>query len=505
MERFLEKNRYRLRSALVAALSTSVLAACAVGPNFHAPEPPATERYTPDPQPTATVSTEVAGGAAQHFAQDADVPAQWWRLLKSEPLDELIRRALQNSPTVASAEATLRSAAESYGGERGALLLPAADGTASATREKTSLASFGLPNGPTVYNNLFSASAQVSYRLDLFGGSRRQLEALRAQTDYQRWELEAARLTLTGNVVTTAVNIASLKAQLAAIHDIVASEREQLAVTERQFAAGTASHADVLAQQAQLAQTEASVPALEKQLAQAGHRLAVLAGETPDHAELNGIELDALTLPTELPVSLPANLIRQRPDVQAAEAQLHQASAQVGVATANLFPALSLTGSIGSDAAHTQDLLGAGSGVWSVAGTLAQPLFHGGQLRAQRRAAIDDLDGAAARYRETVLEALQQVADTLRALESDARDLKAQMAAEGAARDSLAIARRQYTAGVSSHVAVLIAERQYIQARESRVLAQAARYSDSATLFQSLGGDWWNRSPESQFTTGSLR
>ncbi|MGO9595290.1 MAG: efflux transporter outer membrane subunit [Steroidobacteraceae bacterium] len=506
MERFLEKNRYRLRNALVAALSTSVLAACAVGPNFHAPEPPATARYTPEPQPTTTVSTEdVAGGAAQDFVPEGDVPAQWWRLLHSEPLDELIERALKNSPTVAAAEATLRSAAESYGGERGALLLPTVDGSASATREKTSLASFGIPNGPTVYNNLFSASVQATYKLDLFGGSRRQIEGLRAQADYQRWELEAARLTLTGNVVTTAVNMASLKAQLAAIHDIVASEREQLAVTERQFAAGTASHADVLAQQAQLAQTEASLPALEKQLAQAGHRLAVLAGETPDHAELNGIELDALTLPTELPVSLPANLIRQRPDVQAAEAQLHQASAQVGVATANLYPALSLTGSIGSDAAHTQDLLGAGSGVWSVAGTLAQPLFHGGQLRAQRRAAIDDLDGAAARYRETVLEALQQVADTLRALESDARDLKAQMAAEGAARDSLAIARRQYAAGVNSHVAVLIAERQYIQARESRVLAQAARYSDSATLFQSLGGGWWNRSPESQFTTGSLR
>ena len=506
MNRILKQTLYRLRGALVAVLSTSVLAACAVGPNFRAPAPPTTERYTPEPQPTTTVSTEeVAGGAAQRFIPDGDVPAQWWRLLNSEPLDELIERALRNSPTVASAEATLRSAAESYGGERGALLLPTVDGSASATREKTSLAAFGLPNGPTVYNNLFSASAQVSYRLDLFGGSRRQLEGLRAQTDYLRWELEAARLTLTGNVVTTAVNIASLKAQLAAIADLVAGERELLAVTERQFAAGTASHADVLAQQAQLAQTEASVPPLERQLVQAGHRLAVLAGETPDHDELKGFELDALTLPTELPVTLPASLIRQRPDVQAAEAQLHQASAQVGVATANLFPALSLTGSIGSDATTAQNLLGAGSGVWSVAGSLTQPLFHGGQLRAQRRAAVDDLDGAAARYRETVLEALQQVADTLRALESDARDLKAQMIAEGAARDSLAIARKQYTAGVNSHVAVLIAERQYIQARQSRVVAQAARYTDSATLFQALGGGWWNRGPESQITIGSLR
>jgi NodT family efflux transporter outer membrane factor (OMF) lipoprotein len=305
--------------------------------------------------------------------------------------------------------------------------------------------------------------------------------------------------------VTTAVNIASLRAQLAAVADIVAGERDQLAVTERQFAAGTASHADVLAQQAQLAQTEASIPPLERQLVQAGHRLAVLAGETPDHEELQGIALDGLTLPTELPVTLPASLIRQRPDVQAAEAQLHQASAQVGVATANLLPALSLTGSIGSDSTTAQNLLGAGSGVWSIAGSLTQPLFHGGQLRAERRAALADLDGAAARYRETVLEALQQVADTLRAIESDARNLKAQMAAEEAARASLAIARRQYTAGVNSHVAVLIAERQYIQARQSRVVAQASRYSDSATLFQALGGGWWNRNPESPITISSLR
>jgi NodT family efflux transporter outer membrane factor (OMF) lipoprotein len=506
MNSIFEQNLHRLRSGLMAAFSASILAACAVGPNFHAPEPPSTERYTPGPQPTSTVSTEeVAGGAAQHFVPEGEVPAEWWRVLHSEPLDELIERALKNSPTVASAEATLRSAAESYGGERGALLLPTVDGSASATREKTSLASFGLPNGATVYNNQFSASAQVSYRLDVFGGSRRQLEGLRAQTEYQRWELEAARLLLTGNIVTTAVNIASLRAQLAAVADIVAGERDQLAVTERQFAAGTASHADVLAQQAQLAQTEASIPPLERQLVQAGHRLAVLAGETPDHEELQGIALDGLTLPTELPVTLPASLIRQRPDVQAAEAQLHQASAQVGVATANLLPALSLTGSIGSDSTTAQNLLGAGSGVWSIAGSLTQPLFHGGQLRAERRAALADLDGAAARYRETVLEALQQVADTLRAIESDARNLKAQMAAEEAARASLAIARRQYTAGVNSHVAVLIAERQYIQARQSRVVAQASRYSDSATLFQALGGGWWNRNPESPITISSLR
>ena len=470
-----------------------LLAGCAVGPNFHSPGVPDTQHYTPDPQPISTVSTEIAGGVAQHFAADRDIPAEWWQVFQCEPLDELIRRALENSPTVAAAEATLRSAAESYRGQRGGLLLPTVDGTTSGTREKTSASSFGLPNFPPSTDNVFSASAQVSYRLDLFGGSRRQIEGLGAQADYQRWELEAARLTLTGNLVATAINIASLKAQIAAVHEIVASNREQLAVTEHQFKVGAASHADVLAQQAQLAQTEATLPVLEKQLAQAGHLLAVLAGETPDHVELPDLELDALNLPTELPLSVPARLVRQRPDVQAAEAQLHQATAQVGVATANLFPTLSLTGAIGSDASVTQDLLKAGSGVWSAGASLTQPIFHGDELLSQRRSAIADMDGSAARYQETVLQALQQVADTLRALEADARGLSAQMAAEHAAHDSLAIARRQYVAGVNSQLAVLIAERQYEQALQSRVQAQAARYADTAALFQALGGGWWNR------------
>jgi NodT family efflux transporter outer membrane factor (OMF) lipoprotein len=470
-----------------------LLSACAAGPNFHAPAPPATERYTSAPQPATTVSTEVAGGEAQRFVTDGEIPAEWWGLFQSQPLNALIRRALENSPTVASAEATLRSAEEGYRGEAGGLLLPSVDGSGSATREKTSAAAFGLPNFPSTTSNVFSTSLSMTYRLDLFGGSRRQIEQQGAVVDYQRWELEAARLTLTANVVTTAINIASLKAQIAAIRDIAESDREQLAVTEHQLAAGTGTHADVLAQKAQLAQTEASIPALEKQLAQANHLLAVLVGETPDHAELPDLQLEDLKLPEVLPVTLPARLIQQRPDVQAAEAQLHQATAQVGVATANLFPSLSLTGSIGSDAVRSQDLLGTGSGVWSAGASLTQPIFHGGQLRAQRRGALADLDGAQARYRETVLQAMQQVADTLRSLDADARDLNAQMAAELAARDSLAIARKQYAAGVNSHLAVLIAERQYQQARQSRVQAQAARFSDSATLFQALGGGWWNR------------
>ncbi len=250
----------------------------------------------------------------------------------------------------------------------------------------------------------------------------------------------------------------------------------------------------MLSQQAQLAQAEAVVPGLEKALAQAQHRLAVLAGRTPDDASVPDFVLDQFTLPAELPVTVPAKLVRQRPDVQAAEAQLHQATAAVGLATANLLPQLNLTGSIGSESVTSGGLFGPGTAAWSVGGSLLQPLFHGGELRYKRRAAVADLERADALYRQTVLAALQDVADTLRALEADARGLRAQVAAEKAASDAFAISRKQFQVGGVSYVTVLNAQRLFLEARQSRVQAQAARYiSDSAALFQALGGGWWNR------------
>ncbi|MDB6092426.1 MAG: efflux system, outer rane lipoprotein NodT family [Gammaproteobacteria bacterium] len=431
-------------------------------------------------------------GNAQTFVSDRDIPADWWTLFESEALDGLVRASLRDSPTVDSAKAVLRSAQATYEAQRGALLMPALDGNLSATREKVSGAAFGAPSFGSSVFTLYSASVTVSYRLDLFGASRRQLEGLRAQTSYERWELEAANLSLTGNVVTTAINVASLRAQIAAVTTIVGSQQDQLNIVQRQFNAGGASRADVLAQTSQLAQTQATLPALEKAFAQAQHRLAVLSGRTPD-AEIPTFELERFTLPSELPLSVPAKLLRQRPDVQAAEALLHQASAQVGVATANLFPQLNLSGSIGSDALSAGTLFGSGTQTWSAGASLLQPLFHGGELRAKRRAALADLDNAAAQYRQVVLTAMQDVADTLRALEADARNLRAQAAAESTASASLEITTKQFAAGGVSHVALLIAQRQYSQARQSRVQAEAARYADTAALFQALGGGWWNR------------
>jgi NodT family efflux transporter outer membrane factor (OMF) lipoprotein len=337
----------------------------------------------------------------------------------------------------------------------------------------------------------------VTYTLDLFGGKRRELEAFQAQVDYQRYQLEGAYLTLASNVVTTAIQEASLRGELQATREILAAQEQQLALVERQFQLGGAANIEVLAQRAQVAQTRVLVPALEKRLAQTRHLLAVLAGRFPGNAaDLPEFDLEGLQLPGDLPVSLPSALVRQRPDIRSAEELLHAASAAVGVATANLYPQITLSGRYGSEASQVGDLFRPGTAVWGIAAGLLQPIFHGGALAAQRRAAVAAFDQAAAQYRETVLQAFREVADVLRALESDAVVLKAQAEAEAAARESLDLAQKQFRYGASSYLSLLNAQRQYLLARILLVQAQATRYADTAALFQALGGGWWNRGPE---------
>jgi NodT family efflux transporter outer membrane factor (OMF) lipoprotein len=482
-----------LAAAAMIIIVSGAVAGCAVGPNFKQPAPPAVDRYTETPLPSETASAEGKGGAAQRFFSDRDIPAEWWTLFHSEPLDRLIRQALADSPTIAAAEATLREAQENLRAEVGGVLFPSVDAVLSARRQQTTGAAFGQPNAKGSLYNLFNASVGVSYSLDLFGGARRELEALRSQVDYQHFQLEGAHLALTSNIITTAVKEASLREQILTTQEILKDLATQLDLVERQFQLGGASRSDVLIQRALLAQTQATLPLLELELAQTRHLLAVLVGRLPGEATLPEFDLNTLELPQELPVSLPSSLVRQRPDILASEALYHQASAQIGVATAALFPQVTLTGSYGSQAAKTGDLFTGPASIWSLGASLLQPILRGGQLTAQRRAAIDAYDQAAAQYRQAVLMAFQNVADVLRALEYDAKLLKAQTEAEAAARASLELTQKQFELGAVNYLSLLNAQRQHRLTVGLLIQARARRYADTAALFQALGGGWWNR------------
>lgn len=493
----------RLRVWLPVAATCLTMCGCTVGPDFRVPSAPAVTGYTATALPAETAATPGRGGAAQRFAPQKDIPAQWWELFRNPALDHLIRQALLENPTLAAAQATLRQARENLRARGGTEYYPSVDASLSGTRQKVSGAASGQSDYSGLTYSLYNASVSISYSLDLFGGGRRELEALQSQVDFQRYQLEAAYLTLTANIVTTAVQEASLRAQLKTTREIIVLQEKQLGLVERQFQLGGAARSDVLAQQAQVAQTRTGLPPLEKSLAQTRNQLAVYAGKLPSQAMLPEFDLDNLHLPQELPLSVPSMLVRQRPDILAAEELLHAAGAQVGVATANLYPQITLNGTVGAQAGRLEDLLTSATPVWSLGAGLLQPLFRGGELTAKRRAAIAAFDQALAQYRGTVLQAFQNVADVLQALESDALTLKAQSEAETVARDSFELTQRQFALGAASNLSLLNAERQHQQALIGLVQAQAARFADSAALFQALGGGWWNREMKSAAGNGN--
>lgn len=474
-------------------LVAAILTGCAAGPDFKRPAVPAANVYTGKPLAPETVSAPGVAGGPQRFAPGRDIPEEWWSLFHCPALDRTIRRALDQSPTISAAQAALRVAQEDRRALLGALF-PSVDANFSANRSKFTGASFGQPEHPGSTFTLYNASVSVSYTLDLFGGTRRGLEQLKAQVDYQQYLLKGSYLTLTANIVTTAIQEASLRAQIKAVRDILKAEETQFNLVKEQFRLGGAARPDVLAQETQLAQTRATLPPMEKQLSQIRNQLAVLVGMPPgEMAQLPEFELTDFALPQELPVSLPSSLVRQRPDILAAEEQLHSACALIGVATANLYPKLTLSANYGSQTTIFTDLFSGGTNIWSIGAGLLQPLFRGGELTAKRRAAIAAYDQAEAQYRATVLTAFQNVADVLRALEHDAATLKAQAEAEQAAADSLEVARSQFELGAAGYLTLLNAERQHQQSRVSLVQAQAARFADTAALFQALGGGWWNK------------
>lgn len=478
---------------LVTLLLSISLAGCMVGPDFHSPCPPKTKKYTQGSFPKKTTSTAgiPEGGKSQYFVAGKDIPAEWWKLFHSRELNALVQQGLDNSPNLAAAEAALRVAQETLNAQIGTSLYPQVSLQANATRNHASQASVTGTNSSSLFN-LYNVSIPVTYTLDVFGGLRRQIEALRDQVNYQQFQLEAAWLTLTSNIVTTAVTIASLQEQIDSTLELVKIQRDQLRIVKGQFNVGGASQANVLSQEAQLAQTEASLPPLEQKLAQSNHALAVLVGAFPSDLAIPKFDLDKMYLPSRLPVSLPSSLVRQRPDIRASEALLAAASAQIGVATANMLPQITLSGAYGWTSISTGTFFNAKNTVWNFGTALMQPIFNGGALRAQRRGAIDSYQQAAEQYRQTVLQAFQNVADALRAVQHDAETLRAQRSSEMASRRAMLLTQEQYKLGGVNYVALLTANQQYRLALVSRIQAQATRYNDTVALFQALGGGWWN-------------
>jgi len=500
--------------AAILVTAASLASSCAVGPRWHNPEAPANAGFTPTPLPEASSSAEVHGGEAQHFISGRDIPFEWWEVFESKPLNSLIEKAFKANPNIAAAQAALGQAQELVYAQRG-FYFPSIGATYQAERHKIAgnltndqapgiqgngdnlTAPLQTPGVPPytapLYYNFQTAELTVGFVPDVFGGNRRQVESLAAQADVQRFALEATYITLASNVAAAAIQEASLRAQIKATQEIIEADEKSLKILRDQFRLGQAMRIDVAAQETVLAQARASLPPLQLQFEETRDLIRSLVGNLPNDEVPETFELDALRLPPEMPVSLPSNIIAQRPDVRAAEAQLHAANAEVGVAVAAMLPQFSITGSYGGNADQFSWMFRHGGPFWNLVGDVTQPLFQGGTLLHRKRAAQQALKQAAAQYQSAVITAYQNVADTLHASLSDADALAAQVDAEHAALVTYDLTRRQMETGYVNYLTLLSAETAYQQALLNRVQAQAVRYGDAVALFQALGGGWWNR------------
>ena len=502
-----------VRTALLVSVA-AFGAGCAVGPRWHAPPAPVDAGYAPAPLPETSASAPIHGGEEQRLVSGRDIPFEWWELFKSPALNALVERAFKANPTIASAQAALVQAREMVYAQQG-YFFPTFDANYNFERQKIS-GNLAVDNVPGVegdghndlppvqsldsyphthpfFYDMHTAQLTVGFVPDVFGANRRQVESLAAQADAQRFALEATYITLASNVVAAAVQEASVRAQIEATRQIIAAEEKALAILRDQFRLGFAMRIDVAAQEAALAQAETLLPPLQTQLEQTRDLLRALVGNLPNQEVPETFELDALQLPPELPLSLPAKIIEQRPDVRVAEAQLHAANAQVGVAVAAMLPQFSITGNGGGNADEFAWMFRSGGPFSTIVGGVTQPIFEGGTLLHTKRAADAALKQAAAQYQSTVITAYQNVADTLHASLSDAEALAADVEAENSAKVTYDLTRRQMEVGYVNYLALLSAETAYNQALLTRVQAQATRYGDSIALFQALGGGWWNR------------
>ena len=493
---------------LLPVTYVALASSCAVGPSFHPPTAPANAGYTATPLPESSTAAPVHGGEPQRLINDRDIPFEWWQQFQSSPLNALVTRSFEANPTVPAARAALAEAQELVRAQRGFYYPTVAAGfqgervkVAGNNTQSSSLGiqangnNLGQPLQPAVplFYTFYTAGLTVGFVPDVFGANRRQVESLAAQRDAQRFALEATYITLASNVVAAAIQEASLRAQIAATRQIIAAEEKSLQILRDQLQLGFAMRIDVAAQEAALAQAETSLPPLQEQFEQTRDLIRALAGNLPNQDVPETFELDALELPPQLPLSLPAKLIEQRPDVRAAEAQLHAANAQVGVAVAAMLPQFSISGTLGGAADQIPWLFRTGGSFWTMVGGVSQPVFEGGTLLHTKRAAEAALKQAATQYQSTVIAAYQNVSDTLHASISDAEALVGAVEAENAAKVTYDLTRRQLEAGYANYLALLSAEAAYNQALLTRIEAQATRYGDSIALFQALGGGWWNR------------
>jgi NodT family efflux transporter outer membrane factor (OMF) lipoprotein len=482
-------HRGSLRWRIISIATASALASCVVGPDFDQPKPPDTSSYLHPSSDTAPVQAQAQDVQnVQNVSQGSELVGEWWQLFHSPQLNEVVRASIAASPTLLAANATLAEAREEVTVTRAAFL-PSVSASVGAQRLNTGASQ---TPGTSATANLYSIGLSTSYSPDIFGGTRRAVEQQQALADDQRYELAAAYLTLTGSVVKEVLIIASTRLQITTIEDLIASDRKNLALTQRAFDVGVATRSDVLTADSQLAADLTQLPSLHQQLDQAYDALAVLAGRPPSEWQVQPFDIEQFTLPRDIPLSLPARLVRQRPDVLAAEAQLHASSAAIGVAVAQEFPDISLSGSITRDALRAADLFHQFSTPWGAVGLLTQPIFNGGALRAQVRAARDAFDAAAATYQVVVLEALGQVADDLWALQYDAQILTVDRHSMDVAFEALKLQQQSYSVGTTTVLNLIAAERIYAQARLSYVSARVQQFTDSASLLTALGGGWWN-------------
>ena len=472
---------------MAAALVVLLLCSCAVGPDFVRPAPPAVAAFAP-----AASSQTASDLPAQHFAAGADLPADWWQLFQSAQLNSMVAGAIAHNATFEAAIATLHQSQHNLQAGYG-VFFPQVSAGLSGTRARSAPVEQGLKIPSGIYN-VVTLNGTVGYTLDLFGGERRATEALAAQVDYQLYGSRAAYVALTANVVNAAIARAAYAAQIRVTAEMVALQQQQLLATRAQIQSGTSAYAAALSIQALIAATQATLAPLKQQLSQTENTLATLLGQFPAQTSLPVLELEQLSLPREVPISVPSELVHQRPDILQSEAQLHVASANIGVATAAMYPSISLTGTVGQAGTSVGNLSGANGRFWSIGPSLTLPIFKGGTLWYEREAAIDACQAAQANYRQVVLAGFAQVATTLAALEHDAQSLQAQTEAQRSARQALQLTEASYQSGVSSYLEVMTADLQYHQASLALIEAQGQRYQDTVALFVALGGGWWNAS-----------